>query len=451
MGQPERSLSDLGRRVAREQDRAPEARLDRDRGRARLLDADLSPARRARVPRFLVPLAAAIAIAALLVLVLRPRRALRFAIDGGPATSALDGGAWIAAPAERELPIRFSDGSVLRLAPAGRARVASVNADGAEIALERGSLDLAVVHRDSTRWLVRVGPFQVRVVGTRFETSWDPVSERFGVALREGAIVVSGPILGESRAIRAGERLTVSIATGTMEVSSATQPITVAPSATAAAAPATAAPIDIATLPDEPAPKPGPAIAPSTSASTAAIRAPEAEPRSSAKPADPAPSDAPGWRSLALDAKYKDALAAAEREGFDSIVASAGVADLYALGDAARLGGSGARASQAFTALRARFPGSPEAASAAFLLGRMAQDQRRDHAAAAAFFARYLSEQPGGAFAADAMGRLVEAHDKLGDRASARRAAERYLAVFPNGSHAAYAKRVLAGAETPAP
>ncbi|WP_233561338.1 hypothetical protein, partial [Sorangium cellulosum] len=45
MGQSERSLTALGRRVAALQDRAPGARLDLERGRARLMEAEL-PGRR---------------------------------------------------------------------------------------------------------------------------------------------------------------------------------------------------------------------------------------------------------------------------------------------------------------------------------------------------------------------------------------------------------------------
>ncbi|MEP7125629.1 MAG: hypothetical protein ABJE95_32160, partial [Byssovorax sp.] len=158
---------------------------------------------------------------------------------------------------------------------------------------------------------------------------------------------------------------------------------------------------------------------------------------------------APGWSALARDAKYKDALAAAEREGFDAICAGASARDLHALGDAARLGGSSARAGQAFTTLRTRFPGSPEAAGAAFILGRIAQDQGHDYAGAARWYTRYLSEQPGGAFAADATGRLVEAEDRMGDEAGARRAAARYLAAYPQGSHAAFAKSVIERGSSP--
>ncbi|WP_438031968.1 FecR domain-containing protein [Sorangium sp. So ce204] len=488
MGQSERPLTTLGRHVAGLQDRMPAARLDRERGRARLLAAapvpDAEPAGRERPRResswrrtrpgrpFAVRLAASLAAVALLAaalvvaLVARPRAPMRFEL--GAAEPGVVG-AWLAAPATAELPIRFSDGSLLRLAPGGRARVASVGADGAELSLERGALDLSVVHREGARWTVRVGPFQVRVIGTRFETRWDPVTEQLVVALHEGAITVSGPVVGDSRAVRAGERLTISPATNTLEVgaidaassptSTATAPLAGAPNAAdpGAASPTAADPGPGASITAAPGAAatseaaPG-AAAPSTSGPSASARAPDAGAAALEGQAGgegsvaplPARRETPSWRALALEARYRDALAAAEGEGFDAICDAASASDLHALGDAARLGGSPARAAQAFASLRARFPSSPEAASTAFILGRIAQDQSKDHAAAARWFARYLNEQPAGAFAADAAGRLVEAEDRRGDEAGARRAAEQYLAAHPGGSHAGYAKHVLA-------
>jgi transmembrane sensor len=443
MGQSERSLMHLGRRLAEQQDQAPEARLDRARGRARLIEAEIRPAARTGRPfaiRVVAPLAALMLATLALVIVVRPREPMRFDVG---ATEPGVVGAWIAAPPAAELPIRFSDGSVLLLAPGGRARVAAVDADGAEVALERGTLDLSVVHRARTRWTVRVGPFQVHVIGTRFETRWDPVEEQLVVALREGAITVSGPVVGEGRAVRAGERLTVSAAAGKLEVGAIDTATHEGSSASGSAG-------------WKQAPEAGwkPAL-PRPSASSAPGAVVSREPASAqAVPAEPAPPEAPAttsWRALALDARYKDALAAAERDGFDTICGAASAGDLRALGDAARLGGSSGRALQAFTALRTRFPGSPEAAAAAFILGRIAQDQGRDYAGAAGWFTRYLSEQPGGPFTADALGRLVEAEDRLGDVAGARRAAERYLAAYPGGSHAAYARGVLARAGTSSP
>ncbi|WP_437321782.1 FecR domain-containing protein [Sorangium sp. So ce385] len=452
MGKSERSLIDLGRRVAALQDQAPEARLDHARGRARLGAAEL----RARPPtRPLAVRLSAISAAALLVVaivagvVMRPRP-LQFTLGAGEPGAV---GAWLAASSTAELPVRFSDGSWLLLAPGGRARVAAVDADGAEIALERGALDLSIVHSDHTRWSVRVGPFQVHVIGTRFETRWDPTTEQLVVALREGAITVSGPIVGDARAVRAGERLTISPAKGTLEVGALDEAPAPAPTAAVPSAPAPSAPPEVA-VPDEAAPV---VATPDVASPGPPTRAGEAAPPSprvrasadvTAAPARPA---APDWRALALEAKYKDALAAAELEGFDAICAAASAHDLRVLGDVARLGGNPARAGQAFTSLRARFPGSPEAATAAFLLGRIAQDQSKDHAGAAGWFTRYLSERPGGENATEAAGRLIEAAHEMGDEAGARRAAERYLAAHPSGPHAAYARRVLArgGRATP--
>ncbi|XXY29057.1 FecR domain-containing protein [Sorangium sp. So ce233] len=560
MGQSERSLTALGRRVAALQDRAPGARLDLERGRARLMEAELpgwrggggggveagaprpagggegtaSGARLRATGRWSGRRVAAVMAAAALILsavavviVARPGAPMRFELG---TTEVGVVGAWIAAPAAAELPIRFSDGSLLRLAPGGRARVASVDANGAEIALERGALDVAVVHRGGARWRVRVGPFQVHVIGTRFETRWDPVTERFEVALIEGAITVSGPVVGEARAVRAGERVTVSPGTNTIEVApigatdsttlgsgstsvgssmagSGSTPIGSTSASTTLGSGSTSVgstsvgstsvgstPVGSTSVGSTPV---GSTPVGSTSASTTLgsgstpvgstpvgstpvgstpvgstpvgstqppapptpLRPRHDDPGPPAGPAGvdglPAPlptaPETPRWRALALDARYKDALAAAEREGFDALCAAASAGDLHALGDAARLGGSSARAVQAFTALRRRFPGSPDAASAAFLLGRIAQDQSNDPAGAARWFTRYLSELPGGAFAADAAGRLVEAEDRRGDEAGARRAAERYLAAYPNGSHAPYARRLLARAPAPTP
>src|SRR5262249_19158212 len=156
------------------------------------------------------------------------------------------------------------------------------------------------------------------------ETNWDPVTERFGVALREGAITVSGPVVGDARAVRAGERLSVSPATNTLEVGSIDSTLAPAPSAPApsAAPPAPSAPLGPGGLASEPLGPGGLASEPLTTP-----HAPDAEaasPRgqtSADGPASSAPAshDSPGWRALALDAKYKDALAAAEREGFDAI------------------------------------------------------------------------------------------------------------------------------------
>lgn len=436
----ERALSDLGRHVAAEQDARAEARSLPPSGRAAFLSLAETPARAAprRLPwaRLGVALAATVALALSLVLWRVSPAPLVFEVGSLEPGQV---GAWLAAPSGAELPLRFSDGSLLRLAPEGRARVVALHAEGAEVALERGVLALSVVHREGTHWRVHGGPFSIQVIGTRFTTGWDPSTEQLEVVLQEGAIEVSGPVVGARRALRAGERLRVDVAKGTLDVGLLATDEPERPSTHDSPAP----PVAPASTPlASSLPAPRSATSPHLPAPPSA-RGPESAPAASAEPAR--------WQVLFRDAKYAEALAAAEADGFDALCASASAGDVAALADVARLGGSAARSGQALSALRERFPGSPEAASAAFLLGRAAQDRYRDPAGAVQWFERYLAEAPGGPLAAEARGRLVELKDRMGDTAGARAAAERYLERYPDGPHGAFARSVLAAGADAAP
>ncbi len=434
MGRIERSLSDLGRHVAELQDGDNRARFDEGEGRRRFLAVDPPSTTRGKVGRTATArwgwaLAAALLAFVVLGVWFLPSAPLAFEV-GGSASGTV--GDWIAAPPERDLPLHFSDGSSALLTAGGRARVVALYAEGAEVALERGHLDLTVIHRADTRWTVRGGPFQIQVVGTHFETRWDPDAEELELALHEGAIRVSGPVIGEGRVVRTGETLRVSVATNTLIVGQLGGPAEVLVEERA--------PVEVGKVGAASS-----ALPPSLDAPPRALDVAAQKARASAAEVT-LPSEAPppsAWRALFRDAKYAEALAAAEAEGFDSLCASASAADLSALADVARLGGSATRTGQVLTSLRNRFPGTKEAAAAAFLLGRAAQDRYRDPASAMEWFNRYLAEAPQGELAADARGRLVEVADAMGDQAGAARAAERYLSSYPNGPHAAYARSVL--------
>jgi transmembrane sensor len=191
---------------------------------------------------------------------------------------------------------------------------------------------------------------------------------------------------------------------------------------------------------------------PAASAGVAAA-SPSLEPAASAAVAEPAAggSVAPGrgaaapnaWKGLAQQQKYREALASAEAEGFEETCRKASARDLVLLGNAARFAGSAARAEQAFKAVRSRFSGSAEASMAAFYLGRIAYDQRGDRRQAVEWFRSYLREAPGGAFAREAAGRLLEAERALGDRGGAQAAARSYLDKYPSGPHAGLAREML--------
>ena len=101
-------------------------------------------------------------------------------------------------------------------------------------------------------------------------------------------------------------------------------------------------------------------------------------------------------------------------------------------------------AKRVFLAARQRFPGSPQAAVAAFNLGRLAFDALDDAAESGRWFETAYAEQPNGPLAQESLGRLMEARQERGDVAGAREVAAKYLQRFPIGPHAAAAKELVA-------
>ena len=93
----------------------------------------------------------------------------------------------------------------------------------------------------------------------------------------------------------------------------------------------------------------------------------------------------------------------------------------------------------ALLACRSRFKGQPAAARAAYLFGRSTGAGE-----AASWFETYIREQPAGALAREASGRLIESQQRAGNVAGTREAASRYLAAYPDGPHATLARQVLA-------
>jgi TolA-binding protein len=304
------------------------------------------------------------------------------------------------------MPLRFSDGTLISIAPRARARVLRTTPRGADLVLEQGSLTLAVVHHDGGEWHVNAGPFTVLVTGTKFDVGWNAAERTFTLALNEGSVLVHGPTLsGAGRRVKPGEQLRIAVDEG--PAAALAPPVaSIAGAASDTASPSLA---DSAKLP----------------------------------PRNPRPAPTGSWKELAQQQKYADALAAAESRGFDETCKAASAPDLVLLGNAARFAGSSARAAQAFQLVRARFSGSKEATMAAFFLGRMAYDQQGNRREAAQWFQTYLREAPSGALAREAAGRLLEADRALGDVAAARAVAREYLDKYPSGPHASLAHDVL--------
>jgi transmembrane sensor len=335
----------------------------------------------------------------------------------GTSRSNASVGSWLAAPADGELALHFSDQSTVTLGQASHGRVVDLRAREVKLLLESGRVSVTVIHNQNRNWHLRAGPFDVAVTGTRFDVGWSPEREQFFVHTLEGKVEVTGEQFG-ARAVSAGETLRAERLDGRWRFTEtdvpANQPAALAPSSRSAA----------------------------VSAQPAAVESSNTTSPSNVKRTPPLPS-AQSWRELAAAGQYHAALEQAESDGFEGLCQRSNLADLLALSEAARFAGRVDRARLALTSLRERFRGEPAASVATFTLGRMAFDSSRDYLGAAKWFRTYLAEQPGGSLAREAMGRLVESLERGGDHTSAKIAARDYLSRYPDGPQARLAQQVV--------
>jgi TolA-binding protein len=428
MGRADEPLSRLGQRLDDEHEARLAARPRDPEERERFLVAALAlrdaPPRR-RVTRARVALAFAAIAAGALLFFLFAQRPLTFRVGPGETASLGVPGAWIATPADQVVPVGFSDGTRFQIQPQSRVRVASVDAHGGRLVLEDGLIRAAVIHRPGAKWSVDSGPFEVLVTGTRFDVRWNLAAEELVVKLDEGEVSVSGPIIGDHLAVKAGQTLRVHRREGQFELVHETEAPTLP-------------------LPPPAVPTSDPGIEPENGAGSTKDLAPlPSAPIAASAPPTPRAAPRPSWRELSSAGKFKAAIEAADREGFQHICAEGSAADLRDLADAARLSGDIPRSMLALTTLRRRFPGGDPAAEAAFLLGVIAFDSQGDYPEAAQWFTRYLSERPRGRLGREAAGRLLEAEERSGHRDGARESARRYLREYPGGPHAEMAKAIL--------
>lgn len=406
---------ELGRAVAEVSDRTSDPST-LSNARRRFLSETAAEERRRprRAPRLaLASAVAALACVAALVLFLRREPAISFTVGTSGAPGAV--GQWVAPEAGAPLDLRFSEGTVVTMAPGARVRVTDTSAAGAGLLIERGAVRASVTHRSAgTAWSVRAGPFEVRVTGTTFDARWDPATETFELTMHDGSVIVSGPRLPSSRPVVAGEQLVVSATRMELRAGAPAPPA-------ACATPGAASPGG-----DEKTP----AGAPSSSSAGDNPPAPSAS--------TSAPRAEASWRALAAAGKHREAMEAAEAAGFSAEVARASSSELLTLSDTARFAGRPARAKEALLALRKRFGARGRSA---FLLGKISADQLRSPGEAAMWFETYLQEEPGGPLAEQALGRLLEL--KKREPGAARLVAQRYLARYPTGSYAALARSLV--------
>ncbi len=423
------ALARLGAAIAHEQDALRAAHPVPDHVRQTLVELQLDvvgrdlPARRAvslRRVAFGSVGTALLAVAAAWLVWLRPAPPSPLTLRVGAGAQHAGAGAWLEAPKSEALPLRFSDGTHIDMAPRTRVRVVELGNYGAHLSLESGLAHVKVSRLPHAAWRVSAGPFAVRITGTRFDLRWNPEQDDFELDLTEGHVEVSGCVLGSGFKMSAGQTVHASCRRGHFDV------VDAGARARVAGTPSTAGPLAVVAVPE-------PVVA-STEAAPARAHNAGAHAGSSER--------ALSWRALAAKGQFREAFAAANIAGWDRLCASVSADDLGLLADSARYAGDVSKQAQVLGSLRKRFARRQSAALAAFALGRLEFDDHGAYRKAAGWFLTYLKEQPHGALAREARGRLMEATLRAGDVSAARVLAERYLHDYPTGPHAKLAERI---------
>lgn len=349
---------------------------------------------------------------------------LAYQVEGG---SVIEGG-YLRESGNAGIKVAFNEGSRLVMLPGTRGRLRAVDRDGARFAIDSGTASFQVTPNKGRQWLVEVGPFVVTVRGTVFSVSWDPPSERFELILREGRVLVSGPVSGGELALRAGQRLVVSLPRAETLITE-NQPVES----------------------DERVGSPAPAqsvTAPTASqASVTGISATSDKLVASTPSTASAPPSAKegerAWAAELANGHWDRILESVERNGLEASLNGASSEDLFALANAARYRLRTDIARAALLAYRRRFSNSPRAVDAVFLLGRVEESRGGGRARAVAWYDEYLARAPTGTYAAEALGRKMTLTNEVNGPSQARPLAEDYLRRFPKGSYAGSARALL--------
>jgi TolA-binding protein len=365
-------------------------------------------------------IAAALAFAAAaVVLVLRLRdRALTYEVTDATVSE----GGYIATE-RAEARVRFSDRSELGVGPGTRFRVSGLEIHGGHVMLESGTLH-ARIHRDPhTAWSLDAGPYVVHVTGTEFDLAWRADDQTLDLRLREGSVVVEGPLADAGVRVHAGQHLVANGSAGTLSLVDEQN--------------GRSPPSDDAHPPPAPAPSGTPALA------AAPVDAPNgSRPRETGAASRGRSPEMQSWPARVGHGDFDGVIADAERRGIDRSIAESTVSDLAALADAARYARREDLARRALTAQRARYPGSMQARDASFFLGGLAEGQKND-AASLQWYEAYLGENTDGAYASQALGRKMMLVQRMQGPDAARPVAIEYLARFPDGPYASAAHKLL--------
>jgi hypothetical protein len=282
---------------------------------------------------------------------------------------------------------------------------------------------LNVVPRREARWLVEAGPYTIQVTGTVFDVAWLGAEESLDLWLREGSVVVTGPLTTQGFVVRAGQHMVARVRENLLLLDG--QPSD-----------------DFrARLMDGSSDAPPPEV--SSPPKSSAARAARSADSRAASAAAAEEARLPSWSKRLSNGDFEGILADADRRGLDAVLSKAPRSDLAVLADAARYARRFDVARRALLAERERFAGSVQANEAAFFLGGLAESDGASAPTALEWYERYLTESPQGTYASQALGRRLMIVHRLRGREAAKALALAYLNQYPKGPYARYAKNLL--------
>lgn len=300
--------------------------------------------------------------AVVLVFVLRAPHA---PLDHGPIR--LDGGAILTALSSESGASEFAldDGSRIHLEP--NASVEALANDAEEVVIvARGTSTFDIRPHGPRRWTIECGLAAVEVVGTRFTIERSP--HRLRVSVDRGAILVRGERVPErARRLEAGDEIVIT---------------------------------------DDPV-APIPAHAPLVSEDT------EQDAADMSEASTPVSPRSRRWRELAEEGAWDRAYAELGARGIARESPQADVDDLLSLADIARLSGHPGDAVAPLERIIQDHASDPNAALAAFTLGRVESDQLRRPERAIRALERAVQLGLPSALEADALGRLERLREPI--------------------------------------
>lgn len=292
------------------------------------------------------------------------------------------------APAALRGRFALSDASRIQLSPGARATLQANSGSAFELRLTEGSARFEVTPGGPRRWRIDCELATVTVIGTTF--TLDRRTDYLRVSVEHGRVWVDGPrVPGLHQALTAGQSFTLDART--------------------------------------------------ESPAAEALRLTPGElPTSRARPRPTPPAE---WRERAAAGDPQGAWTVLGDQGFAQTAREANPDTLLALADVARRTRRHALATPLLVRVVDDHPRHPEAAMAAYTLGRDALALRRDAPQASHWFERALGLQPPRVLEEDIRARLVESRGAAGDRAGACTAARDLAARFPSSARLATLQR----------